>query len=95
MKKPVAFMSYAHLDDDRYLTKLRKHLSRAVSVQIGEDFVIFQDRDGIWWGQNWKKRIDESLDEVTFLIPIISPSFFNSQYCRNELQRFLDLQGLA
>jgi hypothetical protein len=57
---------------------------------MGEEFVIFQDRKHISWGQNWKERIEESLDGATFLIPIITPSFFNSSYCRDELQRFLD-----
>lgn len=91
MKKPVAFMSYAHRDDrDEYLTHLRQRLSGEVSVQTGEDFEIFQDRDGISWGQNWKRRIEGSLDEVTFLIAIITPSFFNSPHCRGELRRFID-----
>ena len=78
--------------DDRYerLTEFRERLSNEVRVQIGEEFSIFQDRKDILWGQNWKKRIEESLDEVTFLIPIITPSFFNSQYCRRELERFLE-----
>jgi tetratricopeptide (TPR) repeat protein len=65
-------------------------LSNEVSVRRGEDFEIFQDRDDIRWGQDWKERIEESIDEVTFLIPIVTPSFFRSKHCRNELKRFLD-----
>ncbi|PXF61383.1 MAG: hypothetical protein C4B59_03855 [Candidatus Methanogaster sp.] len=85
-------MSYVHSDDDRLgrLTQFRKDLSAEVQRQIGEEFSIFQDREDIRWGQNWKKRIEESIDEVTFLIPIITPSFFRSPYCRDELQRFLE-----
>lgn len=91
MNKSVAFMSYAHRDDKYgHLTQLRKDLRDEVGRQLGEDFEIFQDRDAIKWGQNWKKRIEDSLDGVTFLIPIITPSFFNSRHCRDELQRFLD-----
>jgi len=87
--KPAAFMSYVH-SDDKYgrLTEFRERLGDEVRVQIGEEFLIFQDRD-IQWGENWKKRIKESLDDVTFLIPIITPSFFNSPACRRELERFL------
>ena len=59
-------------------------------MQIGIDFPIFQDRDNLKWGQNWEQRIEVSLDEVTFLIPIITPGFFNSPNCRKELRRFLD-----
>ena len=89
--KPAAFMSYVR-SDDKYgrLTEFRERLSDEVRVQIGEEFSIFQDRKDILWGQNWKKRIEESLDEVTFLIPIITPSFFNSSACRDELQQFIE-----
>ncbi|MEA3323915.1 MAG: right-handed parallel beta-helix repeat-containing protein [Euryarchaeota archaeon] len=90
--KPAAFMSYARSDDDRSrrLTQFREDLSAEVQRQIGEEFSIFQDREDIRWGQNWKKRIEESIDEVTFLIPIITPSFFRSMYCRDELQQFIE-----
>jgi hypothetical protein len=72
------------------LSKLRQRLSDEVSSHLGEDFEIFQDRDDIRWGEDWKARIEESIDEVTFLIPIITPSFFKSPYCRGELERFLE-----
>jgi F-box protein 11 len=89
--KPAAFMSYAHSDDKHgHLTQFRERLSDEVRVQIGEEFLIFQDRKDLQWGENWKERIKESIDEVTFLIPIITPSFFKSPACRRELQRFLE-----
>ena len=90
--KPAAFMSYARSDDDRFrrLTQFREDLSAEVQRQIGEEFPIFQDREDILWGQNGKVQIKESLDEVIFLIPIITPSFFKSPCCCRELQRFLE-----
>jgi F-box protein 11 len=90
-KHPAAFMTYVHADDKYgHLSTFRERLGDEVQVQIGREFPIFQDRKDIQWGKNWKQRIEDSLDEVTFLIPIITPSFFNSQPCREELQRFLD-----
>jgi hypothetical protein len=92
-RHPIAFMSYASNDDKHdggNLTRFRERLSGEVQAQTGKEFVIFQDRKDILWGQYWKERIDESLDAVTFFIPIITPSFFNSAYCREELQRFLE-----
>ena len=84
-------MSYARSDDNRgCLTEFRERLGDEVRVQIGEEFLIFQDRENIRWGQNGEARIKESLDEVTFLIPIITPSFFNSPDCSDELQQFLE-----
>lgn len=90
-QRPAAFMSYVH-HDDKYerLTTFRALLSDEVQIHTGEEFPIFQDRKDIEWGQNWKERIEESLDSVTFLIPIITPSFFKRQYCREELERFLE-----
>jgi parallel beta-helix repeat protein len=90
-RKLIAFMSYAHTDDaDDRLTTFRDRLSREVKIQTGEDFPIFQDREHIRWGDNWQERVDGSLDEVTFLIAILSPSFLRSAACREELSRFLE-----
>ena len=89
--KSAAFMSYVH-SDDKYgqLTTFRERLSDEVQMQIGAEFTIFQDRKDIKWGQNWRERIENSIDEITFLIPIITPSFFNSEACRAELNRFIE-----
>jgi F-box protein 11 len=91
--QPIAFMSYA-IDDDEHdggnLTRFCERLSGEVQMQTGDEFVIFQDRKHILWGQNWRARIEESLDGAAFLIPIITPSFFVSPYCCDELERFLE-----
>ncbi|MBP7070331.1 MAG: right-handed parallel beta-helix repeat-containing protein [Methanothrix sp.] len=92
-RKPMAFMSYAHIDDRLnrgYLTEFCECLSGEVCLHLGEEFPIFMDRKDIKWGDSWKKRIEESIDGTTFLIPIISPGFFKSQNCRNELNLFLE-----
>ncbi len=89
----VAFLSYVRLDDhheDGLITELCNRLSGEIRLQTGSEFIIFQDRKDIAWGQQWQERIDESLDAVTFLIPIVTPSFFKSEACRSELDRFLD-----
>ena len=52
-------------------------------------FSIFQDIDGIELGQKWEKRINEAIAASTFLIPIVTPLFFTSEPCRNELERFI------
>lgn len=58
-------------------------------LQWGAEFPIFIDRKDLKWGQQWKARIEESLDGVTFLIPILTPGYFKSEWCRKELRRFL------
>ena len=90
--KPAAFMSYVRFNDEHdngRLTEFCQRLSGEVQVQTGAEFPIFQDRNDIKWGQNWKRRVKESVDAVTFLIPILTPGFFKSSACREELKRFL------
>jgi len=86
-------MSYARFNDrhdDGQLTAFRERLAAEIQVQTGEEFLIFQDRADIEWGQNWQHRIDQALDTVTLLLAIITPGFFRSEHCRAELQQFLD-----
>jgi hypothetical protein len=90
---PVAFLSYVRLDDQHEngrLSDFCARLSGEVRLQTGEAFPIFQDRNDVRWGEQWQQRIDESLDAVTFLIPMLTPAFFRSRYCRDEFIRFLD-----
>jgi hypothetical protein len=94
-RNPIAFLSYVRNDDDHDLgaiTKLRERLEGEVKVQSGRPFEIFQDRNDIRWGQFWDERITDSLSEATFLIPIITPSFFQSVACRKEFDAFLKME---
>src|SRR6185437_15014145 len=89
--EPAGFLSYVRSDDDHdygKISDLRKRLEGELRVHLGHAFPIFQDRNDIKWGQNWKERIDTSIFNVTFLIPIITPSFFNSPPCRDEFVAF-------
>lgn len=90
--KPAAFWSYAHSDEEASsgrLAALCDRLSAEVRVQTGVPFPIFRDRKHIEWGQNWRQRIEESLGQVTFFIPVITPSYLASEYCKRELESFL------
>ena len=91
-KNPIGFMSYARSDDDHEngnLSAFRARLCGEVRIQSGDtSFDIFQDHIDIVWGQQWQQRLDAALDSVTLLIPIITPTFFNSDACRAEVARF-------
>ncbi len=93
---PAAFMTYARFDD-KYdggqLSMFREKLGDAVQFRTGQPFQIFQDRIGIRWGDQWQQRIDDALDTATLLIPIITPSFFSSGKCREEVERFVAREG--
>jgi hypothetical protein len=74
-----AFLSYTRLDDEYFggaITSLRRLLELGVQVVTGDRaFNIFQDVDGIEFGQNWKKRLTDAISKSTFLIPVITPFF--------------------
>jgi len=91
-RDPVAFLSYVRSDDAHEfgrITELRRTLEGEVRMQTGKAFHIFQDRNDIAWGEQWKERIESALRGVTFLIPIVTPSYFRSPSCRNEFETFL------
>jgi hypothetical protein len=89
---PIAFLSYVRADDEHdhgRITSFRERLEGEVRMQTGRQFKIFQDKNDIKWGQNWKERLDGTLLSVTFLIPVITPSYFFSDACRDEFEKFL------
>ena len=63
-----AFLSYTRLDDEYFggaITSLRRLLELGVQVVTGDKtFNIFQDVDGIEFGQKWKKQIEGSNFDV-------------------------------
>nr|VFJ95461.1 MAG: TIR domain-containing protein [Candidatus Kentron sp. LFY] len=90
-KYPIAFLSYSRFDDkaeNAYLTKFCKKLSQTVEQYTGDEFRIFQDIKNIDWGGHWEDKIQAAIDEVFFLIPIITPKFFKRKACRDEVERF-------
>ena len=82
------------LDDEFFggaITSLRRLLELGVQVVTGDrTFNIFQDVDGIEFGQKWQKRLNEAISTSRFLIPIVTPLFFKSDPCRDELKRFIE-----
>jgi hypothetical protein len=92
-QEPAIFMSYTRKDDeylDGALTSFRKKLEGTLRFVSGRDLRIFQDVENIGYGQNIKQRISQSLGETMIFLPIITPSYFHSSWCREELELFLD-----
>lgn len=93
-EKPLAFLSYSHLDDrdlGGLITRFRQRLTQAMRLRTGNDQLeLFQDSTHIQLGEQWRERIHASLEEVTFLMPILTPRFFNSKECREELSVFME-----
>ena len=87
---PVGFWSYVHADNDAVdgaILNLRKLIVNAYSIITGGDLTLFVDTE-INWGEEWEKRIADSIAGTTFFIPVITPRFFKSKACRQEVIDF-------
>lgn len=90
-----AFLSYSHADDeflDGAISWLRQELQRASKAVTGREFKIFQDCDGIAFGEDWQQRLDKALESTVVMLPILTPSFFASEACCSEVSKFLDYE---
>ncbi|MDN5871057.1 MAG: TIR domain-containing protein [Nitrococcus sp.] len=88
----VAFFSYARSDDEHtrgVVSAIRKEIEDAVSFHNGARLTVFQDTEDIEGGEHWRKALEKALAEATIFVPLITPAFFNSEHCRDELSRFL------
>lgn len=89
---PDAFLSYTRFDDQHHsgaITELCRRLASAVRAVTGVPFEIFQDVEGIGIGEHWPGKLDDMLNDARFFIPILTPSYFTSKPCREELEKFL------
>lgn len=87
----VAFMSYSHkndLHDGGYLSRFRGRLEGEIGVQMGGNFQIFQDRTHFEPGFRWDQSIWDLLSQSTFFLPIITPDYYESDWCRKEFEYF-------
>jgi TIR domain-containing protein len=92
MSSLKGFWSYSHADDDAdegRITKLARDLVSQYQMITGETIELFLDRDSIGWGEDWQAKIDASLESVAFFIPVLTPRFFLSSQCRQELNYFI------
>ena len=80
---------------DGGISWLRERLEVSVRAVSGHPFTIFQDKDGIEFGQRWPRRLDDALKSARFLIPILTPSYFSSSSCRSEALKFLEYESAA
>ncbi|MEM7045806.1 MAG: TIR domain-containing protein, partial [Pseudomonadota bacterium] len=87
-------MSYTHFDDDKLgggIRWLRDTLQNAVSLRMSDEFRIFLDTD-MEPGEPWSKRLDQELESAHFFVPILTPAFFRSEFCRHETLSFLEYE---
>jgi hypothetical protein len=84
------FWSYVRADDQSgRITRLAENLKREHATQTGgRELELFLDQTSLDWGDDWKAKIEEAIEAATFFIPIITPRYFQSSECREELLGF-------
>lgn len=79
------FVSYSHRDE-KMRKKLQAHLASLVNAGL---IAIWHDRE-IEAGADWKGEIEREIDEADLVLLLVSATFLDSPYCRQELVRALE-----
>src|SRR6266571_5269151 len=74
---PRVFISYARADGEQFATKLRQYLQAA-------NIPLWQDRIGMEGGKDWWQQITEALDQVEFMVLVMTPAALQSPIVRKE-----------
>ncbi len=86
---PLAFISYARADGEQFANELREKLLR-----LEPHISLWQDRKNLDGGIGWWKQITEALDQVRFLVIVVTPSAFTSEIASKEW-RYARQQGVT
>ncbi|GGS25340.1 toll/interleukin-1 receptor domain-containing protein [Actinokineospora fastidiosa] len=86
-----AFWSY-RIDDDRHdrgmLTTLAQAVRDEFAMIAGAELELFIDTD-LAWGDDWRDRIEAAVASAAFFIPVLTPRYFQSTFCREEFLAFV------
>jgi len=90
---PIGFWSYTSSDDTASggrLSQLRRRLADELQLRIGQrpKVYLWQDVAAIPHGADWQQEIHKALDQSSFLIPIVTPAFLQSEWCCKEVLHF-------
>jgi hypothetical protein len=89
----LGFWSYVHADDEAafdLISELARDIARTYQSIRNEPIELFLDRDDLAWGDRWREKIDKTLSNVAFFVPVLTPRYFASIECRREYQFFVE-----
>lgn len=89
------FVSYGHLDDEsdsdtaHWIGRFHQDLQRRVSQYLGASVDVWRD-SRLQGNDQFPRAIDERLRHVAAMVSILSPRYLSSDWCRRELESFLE-----
>lgn len=94
----VGLWSYVASDDTEsrgHLAELRRRLQGDLQIAVGSSETVYmlQSTAFIPHGPYWMGEINRAVNEATFLLPIITPAFLQSEWCCHEVRIFLDREA--
>jgi hypothetical protein len=93
------FFSYTHLDakvDPGLVEALTMRLEMRISRKLtNANFTIWRDVNKIRTGDRWDERIGEAVRASQVFIALMTPKWFERDYCRKEYQIFKQVEREA
>jgi len=86
------FWSYAHADNEREhgrILRLADLVRAEYEMLTGATIEIFTDRAEIAWGDDFRQKLEQALQETAFFIPVLTPTYFLRDECRKEMSQFV------
>lgn len=78
------FISYSHQDGE-WVEKLRRRIESEIRhPKTRKKLSIFQDRENLRAGVNWKHQLQEAILDSDCVLAILSKGYATSSYCRME-----------
>ncbi len=91
------FWSYSRTADDydkNEITSLRNRLHKAIEVLHGSRINLMIDSLNVRHGQNLETRIHHLISTSCCMVPILSPTYFQSDWCHKEYLWFREQERL-
>jgi hypothetical protein len=89
------FISYTHTDDQpsagrNWVTQFHIDLKERLESVSGHTVDIWRDAEKLGASDRFNETIAQAVRNSAVLLVVLSPSYFNSAYCKQERQEFYD-----
>ena len=85
------FLSYPHISNelDRSVTRFHTRLLNELKLRKPQAAIFF-DEDNIQLGDDFPDKLRSSLEQADVFMPIISPAWLASKWCRKEYKVYIE-----